>query len=145
MKRTDFPAPEEGFVITLFLTVKDIKTSVKFYSETLGGQLVMDSEPAIVKLANTWITINKGGGPTDDKPGYYLEAPQPDQKTFNSFLNIRVADIQKCYKEWTAKGADFITAPIDRGGEIRCYMQDPDGYIIEVGQITGFLDFLDFD
>ena len=32
-----------------------------------------------------------------------------------------------------------MTPPIDRGAEIRCYMRDPDGYLIEVGQSTGLL------
>ena len=41
--------------------------------------------------------------------------------------------------EWKAKGAEFVTPPIDRGAEIRCYMRDPDGYLIEVGQSTGLL------
>jgi hypothetical protein len=26
--------------------------------------------------------------------------------------------------------------PIDRRAELRCYMRDPDGYMIEVGQAT---------
>ncbi len=36
---------------------------------------------------------------------------------------------------WRAKGAEFMTEPKDHGVEIRCYMRDPDGYIIEVGQV----------
>jgi catechol 2,3-dioxygenase-like lactoylglutathione lyase family enzyme len=135
MNREDFPAPEKGFVVTCFLTVKDIPASVAFYTGVLGGQLVMEGEPSIVKLANTWITVNKGGGPTEDKPQYSLAAPTADQRTFNSFLNLRVADIEKCFQEWRDRGADFLTGPTDRGAEIRCYMKDPDGYIIEVGQI----------
>ena len=54
----------------------------------------------------------------------------------SSFLNIRVADIHAVYSEWTARGADFLTPPIQRETEIRCYMRDPDGYLIEVGQTT---------
>ena len=138
MKNEDFPAPEEGFVVTLFIASKDVKASAKFYSEVFGGKIVMDSEPSIVKLANTWIIINQGGGPTDDKPDYFLESPTPTQKIFNSFLNIRVADIEKSYKEWKSKGAEFLTAPIKWNAEIRCYIKDPDGYIIEVGQAIGF-------
>jgi hypothetical protein len=53
--------------------------------------------------------------------------------------SVRVADIQACYEEWKAKGAEFVTPPIDRGAEIRCYLRDPDGYLIEVGQATGLL------
>jgi hypothetical protein len=54
-------------------------------------------------------------------------------------MNLRVADIDASYAEWTAKGAEFLTPPIDREAEIRCYMRDPDGYLIEVGQATGML------
>jgi catechol 2,3-dioxygenase-like lactoylglutathione lyase family enzyme len=57
----------------------------------------------------------------------------------SSFLNIRVADIQAVYAEWSARGAEFLTPPIDRGAEIRCYLRDPDGHLIEVGQATGML------
>ena len=63
---------------------------------------------------------------------------QPGNTT-SIFLNLRVADIQACYQEWKAKGAEFVTPPIDRGAEIRCYLRDPDGYLIEVGQSTGLL------
>lgn len=143
MKRKDFPAPEDGFVVTHFITVTDIKRSVDYYASVFGGTILMDSGPGIVKLANTWIIFNTGGGPTDDKPEHYLESPTPESRTFRSFLNIRVSDIQKVYKEWTAKGAQFITEPKDHGAEIRCYITDPDGYIIEVGQATGILDMLE--
>jgi predicted enzyme related to lactoylglutathione lyase len=59
--------------------------------------------------------------------------------TTSIFLNLRVADIQARYEEWREKGAQFVTPPINRGAEIRCYMRDPDGYLIEVGQSTGLL------
>ena len=58
----------------------------------------------------------------------------------SSFMNLRVADVQACYEQWSTKGAEFVTSPIDRGAEIRCYMRDPDGYMIEVGQSTGLLE-----
>ena len=51
-------------------------------------------------------------------------------------MNIRVADIQACYELWKSRGAEFITEPIPKYGETRCYIRDPDGYIIEVGQST---------
>jgi len=82
-----------------------------------------------IKLANTWIILNSGGGPTPDKPEVLLETPT-DLNRVNSFLNLRVADIWACYKEWGEKGAFFLTAPIDNhGSEWRCYMRDPDGYL----------------
>ena len=49
-------------------------------------------------------------------------------------MNIRVADIGACYELWRSRGAEFITEPKEKYGETRCYIRDPDGYIIEVGQ-----------
>jgi Glyoxalase/Bleomycin resistance protein/Dioxygenase superfamily len=92
----------------------------------------------MVKLANSWLIMNPGGGPTPDKPDISVVNYEPGN-TVSSFLNLRVADIQECYARWSAKGAEFVTPPIDRGAEIRCYMRDPDGYMIEVGQSTGLL------
>jgi catechol 2,3-dioxygenase-like lactoylglutathione lyase family enzyme len=98
----------------------------------------MEGGPTIVKLANSWIIINEGGGPTEDKPEVVLDVPADPDKV-SAFLNIRVANIQNSYEEWSAKGATFLTPPIDRGAEIRCYMRDPDGHLIEVGQATGVM------
>ena len=47
-----------------------------------------------------------------------------------------MADVHACYQEWRSKGAEFLTEPKDHASEIRCYMRDPDGHLIEVGQTT---------
>ncbi len=129
----DFPAPKEGFVVTHFLVSNDVARSTHFYTHVLGGEVVMEGEPSIIALANSWIILNVGGGPTEDKPSVTLEAPTNVSRV-SAFLNIRVADIHASYEAWKARGADFLTPPIDRGAEIRCYMRDPDGHLIEVGQ-----------
>lgn len=142
MKKDDFPAPLEGMVLTHFLTVEDQDRSRGFYADVLGGEVVLERDPCIIKLANTWVIVNAGGGPTEDKPDVTL-APPIDLKNVSSFMNIRVADIQAKYDEWRSKGVEFLTPPIDRGAEVRCYMRDPDGYIIEVGEATGILKMFD--
>ena len=145
MNELDFPAPSKGFLVTQSLIVEDIPRSVDFYVRVLGAEIVfigqVDSvqRPTIVKLANTWLIINVGGGPTDDKPAVSL-APPSDLNNASAFMNLRVADIAACYEDWRSKGAEFLTPPQDRGAEIRCYMRDPDGYLIEVGQTTGLLN-----
>jgi catechol 2,3-dioxygenase-like lactoylglutathione lyase family enzyme len=131
----EFPAPEEGILLTHFIVSDDVERSRRFYTEVLGGETVREGEPSFVQLANTWIIINVGGGPTEDKPTVTLEAP-PDPNRTSSFLNIRVADIQAVYAEWSSRGAEFLTPPQDRGAEIRCYIRDPDGHLIEVGQTS---------
>jgi catechol 2,3-dioxygenase-like lactoylglutathione lyase family enzyme len=132
----ELPVPSEGIVLTHFIVSADVERSRRFYADVLGGETVLEGEPTIVALANAWVIINVGGGPTDDKPTVTLEPP-PDPDRTSSFLNIRVADIQSVYEEWSARGAEFLTPPIDRGREIRCYLRDPDGHLIEVGQSTG--------
>jgi catechol 2,3-dioxygenase-like lactoylglutathione lyase family enzyme len=135
----EFPAPKEGIVLTHFIVSSDVERSRRFYTDVLGGETVRAGEPSFVQLANSWIIINVGGGPTEDKPTVRLETPPNPDRT-SAFLNIRVADIASVYAEWSARGADFITPPQDRGAEIRCYMRDPDGHLIEVGQTsTAFL------
>jgi catechol 2,3-dioxygenase-like lactoylglutathione lyase family enzyme len=129
------PLPSEGFVLTHFIVSDDVQRSAAFYSDVLGGEIVMEGEPTIVQLANGWVIINVGGGPTEDKPEVVLGTPS-DPNRVSAFLNIRVADIQRCYEEWSAKGAEFLTPPQQRKTEIRCYMRDPDGHLIEVGQTT---------
>ena len=133
-KKGDYQLPpKEGFILTHFLTVADVKRSAEFYLRILGGKIVREGEPTIIEIANSWIILNVGGGPTDDKPAVTLRTPQ-NQKEANNFMNIRVADIQSRYDEWRSKGAEFLTEPKDHRFEIRCYIRDPDGYLIEVGQ-----------
>jgi catechol 2,3-dioxygenase-like lactoylglutathione lyase family enzyme len=128
-----FPAPAQGIALTHFVVASDVGRSRRFYADVLGGEVLKDGEPTIIALANGWIVINAGGPPTDGKPTVTLEPPrEPDR--VSSFLNIRVADIHAVYEEWRGRGARFLTPPTDRGPELRCYMRDPDGHLIEVGQ-----------
>jgi catechol 2,3-dioxygenase-like lactoylglutathione lyase family enzyme len=131
----EFPRPTEGITLTHFIVTSDVDRSRRFYTDVLGGEVLLGGEPTIIALANSWIIINAGGPPTDDKPTVTLEPP-PDPDRVSSFLNIRVADINAVYEQWRARGAEFLAPPTDRGVEIRCYMRDPDGHLIEVGQTT---------
>ena len=96
------------------------------------GVRVDGNAPGYPQLANIWMILNVVGGPIPDKPTVTLSVPDPNH--INSFMNFRVADIQACYELWKSRGAQFITEPLDKYGETRCYIRDPDGYIIEVGQ-----------
>ena len=108
MPDDDFPAFD--IALTHFIVSDDVERSCRFYSEVLGGRVIRSGEPSYVALANSWIIINVGGGPTDDKPTVTLETP-PDPDRTSGFLNIRVSDIQAVYEEWSARGATFLTPP----------------------------------
>jgi predicted enzyme related to lactoylglutathione lyase len=129
--------PKDGITVAHFLTVADIERSLRFYETVFGSPILSrgDSKgaPGYIQIANAWLIVNVGGGPTPDKPSVTLSVPA-NRDSVNSFMNIRVADIQACYELWRSRGAEFITEPKDKYGETRCYIRDPDGYIIEVGQ-----------
>jgi catechol 2,3-dioxygenase-like lactoylglutathione lyase family enzyme len=127
-----FP-PRDGFVVTHFLVVADQEQSRDYYRDVFGAEVLRERDPVILKLANSWVILNTGGGPTDDKPTVTLTTP-PDPDTVSAFLNLRVADIALAHREWSARGARILTDPIDHGYEIRAYIRDPDGHLIEVGE-----------
>ena len=99
MNLPDAPIAHEGFFATYFFTVRDQEKSKDFYVRILGGKVIKPDNPCYIKLANTWIILNSGGGPTPDKPEVLLETPS-DLNRVNSFLDLRVADIWACYKQW---------------------------------------------
>jgi catechol 2,3-dioxygenase-like lactoylglutathione lyase family enzyme len=132
----EFPAPTEGIALTYLIVSADVPRSRQFYVDVLGGEAVLETDDfSIVAIANGWVTITTAGGPTPDKPSVTLEPPS-DPHRVSGFLNVRVADISAVYDEWRGRGAQFLTAPIDHGGEIRCYLRDPDAHLIEVGQLV---------
>jgi lactoylglutathione lyase len=126
---------ELKLVVTNTLIVRDIQSSVAFYRDVLGATVLREGEPTFLRLGNVWLTINGGGGPTDDKPEVVASPPR-DPNVLSIFLNLRVTDIRRYYDLWVSRGAKFITEPKVHATELRCYMRDPDGYLIEVGQTT---------
>ena len=129
--------PRDGISIAQFLTVADIERSLRFYERVFGGRILSRGDgkgaPGYLQIANTWLIVNVGGGPTPDKPSVTLSV-LAEANRISSFMNIRVADIHACYELWRSRGAEFTTEPKDKYGETRCYIRDPDGYIIEIGQ-----------
>ena len=103
------------------------------------AEVVNDRDPVILKLHNTWSILNIGGDPTEGKPDVTL-APPEDPTRASAFLNLRVADVQEAYEGWSPRGNRFLSPPVDRYAEIRCYIRDPDRHLIEVGQATGALE-----
>ena len=106
--------PREGISIAHFLTVADIERSASYYEKVFGARLLSlgdGNAPGYLQLANIWMILNVGGGPTPNKPTVILSVPDPNH--ISSFMNFRVADIREsCYELWKSRGAEFITEPI---------------------------------
>ena len=99
--------PKDGISIACFITVTDINRSLDYYEKVFGARILSRGDgnaPGYLQLANIWMIINVGGGPTLDKPTVTLSVPDPNH--INSFMNFRVADIQACYELWKSRGAE---------------------------------------
>jgi lactoylglutathione lyase len=127
------PAPRDGLVGTTLLIVSDQDRSREFYVNVLCASAIRERDPVVLRLGGMWLILNDGGGPTPDKPET-IAAPPADRSRFSSALNLRVADVHSTWQRLQSAGAEFLTSPIDRGPEIRCYLHDPDGHLIEIGQ-----------
>ena len=60
-------------------------------------------------------------------------------------MNIRVSDFEAVDAAWRARGGELLTPPKQHPTEIRCYLRDPDGDVIDVGHTTltgGWRQFL---
>ena len=130
-------ARRDGTALAHMLIVADVQRSVRFYRDVLGATVVREGEPSILRLCHGWLILNVGGGPTPDKPDVTMTPPAGSARV-TSALNIRVADLAAVYQAWSGLGARFLTEPVDYGWEIRCYLRDPDGHLIEVGQTAAF-------
>ena len=62
MDADDFPSPSDGFVLTHFLVVSDQDRSREFYRSLFDGHVLVERDPVIMKVANTWLILNNGGG-----------------------------------------------------------------------------------
>lgn len=129
----EFPA--KGVELTFLLVVSDTNRSRDFYKNVLGASVHREYGSSVVlKFQGNWLLLVEPGGPTDDKPGVKF-APPADPNTVSHELTMRVPDCRAAYEILKAKGADFLTPPVEREGEIRCFFRDPDGHLLEISEI----------
>jgi catechol 2,3-dioxygenase-like lactoylglutathione lyase family enzyme len=122
----NIPAPKEGILVALFITVRKVARSRDFYSRVLG--VSRHGREPLHREAVQFVDHHEPGRTTHSGQARYLGRRLPARQHDLNVHEFARRRHQACYEEWKAKGAEFVTPPIDRGGEIRCYMRDPDGY-----------------
>src|SRR5438046_362964 len=129
--------PTEGVALTLLLGVSDMDRSRHFYRDVLGATVYREygGTSCVLSFQGTWLLLVTGGGPTKDKPTITF-APPTDPDIVSHELTIRVPDCPAAYEILKARGAVFLTPPVDWGGEIRCFFRDPDGHLLDISQLT---------
>ena len=120
--------------LSQILVVSDPARSRHFWVEVLGAEVYREYGTSIVlTLAGGWLLLVEGGEPTPDKPTVTF-APPTDPGVVSTAMTLRVADCRASYEALRARGAEFLTPPHDWGYEVRCFLRDPDGHLIELSQ-----------
>jgi catechol 2,3-dioxygenase-like lactoylglutathione lyase family enzyme len=129
--------PIDGVELTQLLVVSDIDRALSFYRDVLGATPFREygGTSAVLQFQGVWLLLVTGGGPTEDKPDVVF-APPADPNTVSHQLTLRVPDCQVAYEVLSERGAHFLTPPVDRGGEIRCFFRDPDGHLLEISEVS---------
>ncbi len=128
--------PTEEVELTHILVVADIDRARSFYRDVLGAMVYREygGTSCVLEFQGSWLLLVTGGGPTEDKPDVTFEPPKDPQSVSHS-MTIRVPDCKEAYEVLRSRGAEFLTPPYDRGGEIRCFFRDPDGHLLEISQV----------
>ena len=124
-----------GVAVTHILVVTDPARSRDFWVDVLGAELYREygGTSVVLRFAGTWLLLVSGGGPTADKPTVVF-GPPADADRVSHAMTLRVADCRAAYEALRSRGAAFLTPPHDWGAEIRCFLRDPDGHLVEISQ-----------
>ena len=134
---TEAAFPTDDMALTLLLVVADVDRARDFYTDVLGAELYREygGTSAVLSFLDTWILLVTGGDPTPGKPTVTFTPPDDPDRVSHQ-LTIRVPDCRAAYDTLRARGAEFLAPPVDRGGEVRAFLRDPDGHLIEISELT---------
>ena len=126
--------PARGVEVTHILVVADTRHSKTFWTEVLGAEVFREYESSVVlRFSGSWVLLVTVGGPTPDKP-LITFAPPAELDRVSHAMTLRVDDCVVAYEALKERGAEFLTPPYDWGGEVRCFLRDPDGHLIELSE-----------
>jgi catechol 2,3-dioxygenase-like lactoylglutathione lyase family enzyme len=127
--------PTEGMELTHLLVVDDLERSRDFYRDVMGAEPHREygGTSAVMRFLGAWLLLVTSGGPTPDKPDVTF-APPSDRGRVSHEMTIRVPDCRAAYQTLRARGAEFITPPVEYEWEVRCFLRDPDGHLLEISE-----------
>lgn len=113
----------------------DPARSRDWWTTVLGARLHREygGTSVVVQFAGMWVLLVAGGGPTPDKPGVVMRPPTASSAVDHA-LTVRVPDCRGAYEAIRARGGVFLTPPHDWGAEVRCFLRDPDGHLVELSE-----------
>jgi catechol 2,3-dioxygenase-like lactoylglutathione lyase family enzyme len=132
----DFPTPDVE--LTHLLVVANPEVSRRWYETVLGASVhrAYGGTSVVLNLLGQWLLLVTGGEPTADKPTVTFAQPRnPD--TVSAEMIFGVPDCLAAYEGLRARGAVFLTPPVESDWEIRAFFRDPDGHLFEISEARG--------
>ena len=132
----DFPTPDVE--LTHLLVVADAEVSRRWYETVLGASVhrAYGGTSVVLNLLGQWLLLVTGGEPTADKPTVTFAQPRnPD--TVSAEMIFGVPDCRAAYEGLRARGAVFLTPPVESDWEIRAFFRAPDGHLFEISEARG--------
>ncbi len=128
-------SPLDGAELTHLLVVSDLDRARAFYRDVLGATVQREygGTSCVLRFLGTWLLLVTAGGPTPDKPGVTF-APPGDPDRVAHEMTIRVPDAHAAHAALTARGALFLAPFSESAWEIRGFLRDPDGHLIEISE-----------
>ncbi|NNF56208.1 MAG: VOC family protein [Acidimicrobiales bacterium] len=127
----------EAEALTHMLVVADTAASRDWYVSVLDAKIYGEygGSSVVLDLMGNWLLLVTGGEPSPDKPTITLAAPKNPDRVSGQII-FRVNDCRSTFELLSRRGAEFLTPPVDRGGEIRAFFRDPDGHLFEISELT---------
>ena len=127
----------EPQAVTHMLVVADATASRDWYLNVLDASLYGEygGTSVVLELAGNWVLLVTGGPPSPEKPTVTLDVPI-DLDRVSTQIIFRVGDCFETYELLRARGAEFLTPPLERRGETRAFFRDPDGHLFEISALT---------
>jgi len=132
------PFPSDQMELTHILVVADLDRARTFYRDVLGATVHREygGSSCVLRAFDTWLLLVTGGGPTSDKPTVTF-APPNDPDSVAHAMTIRVPDGRAAFATLAARGAMFLTPPVESDWEVRAFFRDPDGHLLEISEAKG--------
>jgi catechol 2,3-dioxygenase-like lactoylglutathione lyase family enzyme len=129
------PFPDEAMELTHLLVVRDVERARDFHCDVLGATVYREygGTSCVLRFLGTWLLLVTPGGPTEDKPTVSFVAPDDPDRVSHE-LTIRVPDCRAAHATLSARGAVFLAPPRASAWEIRCFLRDLDGHLIELSE-----------
>jgi catechol 2,3-dioxygenase-like lactoylglutathione lyase family enzyme len=114
----------------IVLTVKDVKATIKFYTDVLGMErLQFGDNRKGVHFSDCKINFHQHG----DEISPHAAQPKPGSADFCLITEI---PLQRVIEHLKSCGVEIVSGPVPRSGAtgkiMSIYLRDPDGNLIEI-------------